>query len=1044
MQNQNTNNLSPWDEDLPEETTPPVSPQVGTLQGPVAQAKPATGAFAVPAVAAPTQPAPVAAPNTASMNASVSTPAMPATVATPTPTPAPALVIPSASVLSVAPASVVPPSPFIAKPVAPITTSTIPAVPVTPAAAPIDEVVSKFAAPLPAAMPNAAPPAPMVNKFSAPQPVAPAAPQAPAVPAAPVKKPKMSMKMKAIIFGSLAFIIILLGLGIFLTENGTISIGFENVYGSMGLEKLWGGLSKDTSSAMGTSYVAMSNNPAFKIKGTLSMTVDSTVESKYTTPLVAMTDRNIALKDEDLASSVINAILAVQCLGTCDPGNAFSTTLTATPTTITVGQSVSLSWNSTSDSTVTCSAPWTTSTGGSGTQSVPPITTTTYPITCNNAAGETPTTASVEVTVNAAPVTPPVVPPVTPPIVTPPIVTSPAAPEASLTADKTSVVYGGSVKLTWSSANADRCALTWSNSTAISGAQTLTGLTATKTYTSTCYNTAGSKAASVTVTVGAKPVVQPTPTATLSADKTSIAYNGSVVLTWKSTNATKCATSWTKLVTTSGTATLSSLTSTTNYTMTCSGAGGSKTSNTVTVTVAAPPASVVAPTKPTATLSSDKTTAGYYDSVTLTWTSTGATTCAASWTLSTATSGSETVITYGSDTTYNISCTGIGGTVTSNDVLVTMSTSVVEPITPTVRIQNISADISGVSSDAGMGINLSVKNTTVTDKPTSTASVELMSVGQKVWVKSDNLLFDQVAVSDSWLEYNLSSLNNTSLAKLIFAKNAASRPVVKGTRVGNEKIDGIRCYHYTINSLAIGSTLSSIGIKSDAAQSIKGDVWIGIKDKLIREIKLTITPSLSSSTSNVVTTLKFSDFGVKNDVKAPNASEVISATGEMFSTATSGSVTSGDTITSGEATTDTTVTTGSTTTGTTAVTEPTAATGSTAVVPQTSVQINDAQRKIDLASIKAALEDYKSINGKYPIAKSYVALNTATNVVAKALIPKHLAALPTDPKSADGWYYAYTSTAGLTFTLSTKLENLVDPALTTVNGTSFYLLQSTQ
>jgi hypothetical protein len=1100
MQNQNTNNLSPWDEDLPEETTPPASPQVGTLQGPVTQAKPTTGAFTVPAAAAPVTAAPATpttaqAPTTAPMNASAPTPAAPIAPAVS----ASVSDIPAQTPL-VAPAT--PPSPFLATPATPVVNS-IPSV--VPVVAPADEVMSKFAAPLPAATPSAAPPAPLVNKFSAPQPTAPVAP-APVVPVAPVKKPKMGMKMKAILFGSLTFIIVLLGVGVVLTENGSMSIGFENVYGGMGLEKLWGGLPKDAGSAMGTSYVAMSNNPTFKIKGSLSMTVDSTVESEYTTPIVAMTDRNIALKDEDLALDVFNALLAVTCIGSCDPGNVFSTTLTATPSTpITVGQPVTLSWNSTSDSAVTCSAPWTTNTGGSGTQSVSPTTTTTYVITCKNSDGEPQTSASAAVTVNAAPVVQTVIltvnggsaatvqvntsatlawsttgspatctasggtwggvkgtsgtAPITPTTVgtttysivcgtsaassvTVTATAAPVVPVTTLTASAKSVAYNGQVTLTWSS-NASSCTLNWGG-TAANGKQTLTSLKLTKTYTATC----SGKTASVEVAVGAAPAVVPGPTATLSADKTSIDYNGSVVLTWSSTNSTNCATSWTKLVTTSGTATLSALTSTTNYTISCSGAGGTKTSNAVTVTVAAPPPAVVAPTKPTATLSSDKTTAGYYDSVTLTWSSTDATTCAASWTLLTTPSGTETVITYGSDTTYNISCTGKGGTVTSNDVLVTMSTTVIEPTEPKVRIQEITADISGASSEAGIGVNLAVKNTTVTDMPTSTASVELKSVGQKVWVKSDNLLFDQAAVSDSWLEYNLSSLKDTSLAKLIFAQNAASRPVVKGVRVGNEKIDGIRCYHYTIDSLAIGSTLTSIGIKSDAAQTIKGEVWIGIKDKLIREIKLTITPSLSSSTTNVVATLKFSDFGVKNTISAPSVSEVISATGEMFTPVTSDSVVSGDTITSGETTTGstttsgTTVTTGSTTTGTTAATGSTAATGTT-VVPQTSVQINDAQRKLDLASIKSALENYKSINGKYPIAASYVALNSTTNVVAKALVPKHLSALPTDPKTVSGWYYAYKSANGTAFTLSTKLENLVDPALTNVSGQSYYLVEST-
>lgn len=81
-----------------------------------------------------------------------------------------------------------------------------------------------------------------------------------------------------------------------------------------------------------------------------------------------------------------------------------------------------------------------------------------------------------------------------------------------------------------------------------------------------------------------------TPTATLTASPTSVAYNGQSVLTWSSTNATGCSANWTSSTATSGNATKSNLTSTTAYTITCTGANGSaQASATVTVGSAPPP-----------------------------------------------------------------------------------------------------------------------------------------------------------------------------------------------------------------------------------------------------------------------------------------------------------------------------------------------------------------------------------------------------------------------------------------------------------------------
>ncbi|MEI7792618.1 MAG: hypothetical protein WCI57_04005 [Candidatus Berkelbacteria bacterium] len=1094
MQNQNTNNLSPWDEDLPEETPPP-APQVGTLHaGPADQQQPVAGAFAVPSQVPAAQPAvatpvnPVAAPAQTAPVAQPVTPVQPV---------APAVAAPQA-------ATPAPVAPVAAAPVVPLQAAT----PGT--------VTSKFAAP--SAAPIASFDDAMPNKFASPQSVATNVPSptvAPGVAPAPAKKAPMNMKKKLIVFGSLALLIILFAFGIILTENGVISIGFENTYGKIGMEKLWGGLPQDANTALAKSFVAMSKQPSYKMKGSLSMTIDSSVESEITTPLVSMSDKqNYAMMDEDLSKGLIRALLAYDCIG-CEAHPAPTITLYAIPaTTITAGESTTLHWVTTN--AVSCSGDWGTAAKNPvdpAGEVVSPTTNTNYNLTCQNDVGDT-AAGALSIAVTAAPLVPtatltanPIAiqtgasftldwsstastscaatgswtgakgiagpetikpdkagvylykitctgsggtSPVASATVTvtdapPPPAPTPVAPTVTLSADKTSVAYGGSVKLTWGSTNAGSCSLNWGTSTAVSGSQTVSSLTSNKTYSVKCVGDGGSAEKNVTITVGEKPPVVPGPAVTLSVDKTSVEYNGSATLSWSSTNSTKCATSWTKLVTTSGTQLLSNLTSTANYTITCTGNGGSKTSNSVTITVAAAPPAVVVPTKPTATLSSDKTTAGYYDSVTLTWSSTDATTCAASWTLSTATKGSETVITYGTDATYSISCTGKGGSVTSNEVLVAFNAPVEPtPVEPTVRSQQISADITGSSSDNGISVNMSVENKTVASQSGIKSLVEVKNIGSKVWIKSDAFKFDQAATSDGWLEYNISSLTNTSLAKMIFFSDASARPTVKGARVGNESIDGVRCYHYTIDSLNIGNSLSVLGIKSDAAKMVKGNVWIGIKDKQIRKIELAISPSLSSSATDVSVSLAFSEFGKKNDISQPSVTDTIKATGEMFKAVSTGSAVSGSTATSGSTTTGTTVTTGSTTTGTTVTTGSTVTTGGTTVVPQTSVQVNDAQRKIDLASIKTALEDYKSIGGKYPVSASYVALNTTTNVVAKALVPKHLAALPVDPKASSGWYYAYKSANGTTFTLSTKLENLVDPTLTTVNGTSFYLLESTK
>ena len=115
-----------------------------------------------------------------------------------------------------------------------------------------------------------------------------------------------------------------------------------------------------------------------------------------------------------------------------------------------------------------------------------------------------------------------------------------------------------------------------------------TGLTPSTSYsyyvraTDAAGNVSGnSNTASATTQAGT-----PVPTVTISANPTSVSSGGSSTLTWSSTNATSCTASggWSGSKATSGSQSITNITSTATYTLTCTGTGGSG-SNSATVTV---------------------------------------------------------------------------------------------------------------------------------------------------------------------------------------------------------------------------------------------------------------------------------------------------------------------------------------------------------------------------------------------------------------------------------------------------------------------------
>ena len=118
-------------------------------------------------------------------------------------------------------------------------------------------------------------------------------------------------------------------------------------------------------------------------------------------------------------------------------------------------------------------------------------------------------------------------------------------------------------------------------SVGISGNMTVTPLATSQTYTMSC--TTGSITNTESVVVSSVAV----PTATLTASTTPIFSGQSTTLTWSSTNnATSCTASgaWTGTKLTSGTLVVSP-TANSTYTITCSGAGGTSSASSVTVTV---------------------------------------------------------------------------------------------------------------------------------------------------------------------------------------------------------------------------------------------------------------------------------------------------------------------------------------------------------------------------------------------------------------------------------------------------------------------------
>jgi PKD repeat protein len=335
-------------------------------------------------------------------------------------------------------------------------------------------------------------------------------------------------------------------------------------------------------------------------------------------------------------------------------------TFSASPTSITAGQSSTLTWTSTNATSVSID-------NGVGSQavngsvSVSPASTTTYTLTATGPGGTTTKTATVTVTQ--------------------------PAPTATFSASPTSINAGQSSTLTWSSTNATSISIDNGVGSKPASGTASVSPTTTTTYTLTATGPGGTITKTATVTV-----VQPAPTISFSATPSNIAAGQGSSLVWNTTNATSVSIdNGVGAQPVSGSVTVNPLTTTT-YTLTATGPGGTLTSQ-ATVTVS---------NRPSITFVATPASIVNGSSSTLTWLVTNSTSVSIDNGIGPQSASGSMSVSPSQTTTYTLTATGPGGTSTA----AAMVTIVVPPtITFTASPSVISAGGSSTLSWSVTGVD---------------------------------------------------------------------------------------------------------------------------------------------------------------------------------------------------------------------------------------------------------------------------------------------------------------------------------------------------
>jgi hypothetical protein len=337
--------------------------------------------------------------------------------------------------------------------------------------------------------------------------------------------------------------------------------------------------------------------------------------------------------------------------------------LTANPTTITAGQSATLSWSSTNAASVTISGVGTF--GATGTTTVTPTATTTYTATATGASGTATSSATVNVqstsggcalsTVNQ---TVTICSPVNGATVASPVHVVAGSTDSTAPIIRMEVWVDGQKAYSTPAKSLDT-SINMSN-----GSHRIVVVAAesdTSYFKSTEYITVSSTA------------TDPAPTLQITASPATITAGQSATLSWTSTNADSVTISGVGTFGATGTASVSP-TATTTYTATASGAGGTAT-GAATVTV-----SSVTSTAPTVQLNANPSTITAGQTSTLSWTSTNANSVTISGLGTFGATGSTTVGPKAT-TTYTATATAADGSTANSFATVTLQSAAGAPCT---------------------------------------------------------------------------------------------------------------------------------------------------------------------------------------------------------------------------------------------------------------------------------------------------------------------------------------------------------------------------
>jgi murein DD-endopeptidase MepM/ murein hydrolase activator NlpD len=227
-------------------------------------------------------------------------------------------------------------------------------------------------------------------------------------------------------------------------------------------------------------------------------------------------------------------------------------------------------------------------------------------------------------------------------------------PSVAVSVSPTSIVAGSSISISWQSTNATSCFASgaWSGQKSTSGSEN-SSPGGTTTYTLTCSGPGGSTTDSKTVTVSGS---SNPPLVLIDASANVVSSGTQVYLAWASANSTSCSASggWSGTQGLSGTFAVTP-SSTTTYTLTCTGPAGSG-SDSVTISIGSSGA---------VSLEASPSTIFGGSASTLSWVTNGMSSCTASngWSGSKALNGSQSVSPSFSKN-YTLTCIESGGTST--------------------------------------------------------------------------------------------------------------------------------------------------------------------------------------------------------------------------------------------------------------------------------------------------------------------------------------------------------------------------------------------